>query len=797
MNITKERIISIIISYFIERKKLSHYKLATKVQVDQKSIKAWAKKERPNIQWESVNSLITGLEDDIEKEFKLLSQFIISELAKDGIDKEYTWKIINENKDMLVIIEKLQELDVAKQKYMQEELGIAPIIESLKNFLSAYREYFQVNEKRIGEGKNESKYASLICNPKRTKNSAGGISYLVLKFQNAYNVGIILSNYIIDYTDSDSLDYYTYMIEKLKIQNDLKMLLFITDIDKKIIPVSVQTSLMKDYNLFFEFVKKKDLQKISIQGLKFREEDDLSNPIFVNQHRYAQLIFERFMSYLSVISNEIIFVPYMKKLEKELDVDSKELDVNPKKKVEETLNKILISYKDRTNINNFINYANEVLIKKVCRYSYLSRHVIYYERNLIAKKVEDFFDKQGIQKLSLVVEICAPNSLTTCNIIDKCEKLLLFTTSHSAYSVMTELEDKTENHFLPSNVSLYINHLNPEYMMHQYQEELNGKVDLLVIGYGAGSQISDLTRFIRYAYNWLSENGILFISVYNKDAIILNKYHIHDQRFESSPLYISDYWTYKMNERPPLLKKLRAYSIEDIQSSYLSMFDTENIHISTYPYISALTNPSEYSRTILDEIREADKLFAEKGVHGQMIDVIAYKNKYIKKKDIGIKEYLSGLSIIYECYAHTLAPDSKSLKRSLQENKIFISNATLLKTVVLQEKNPKSSHKNCWIYVILPYDKMVTFDKTKYELVPENFVMKKYNQGTISPLAILAERAVDNKSNKNIFLFNSDHINKEYVIMRGDSNTESIRIKTTDFRTIIEKADVIAMNIIE
>lgn len=798
MNITKERIISIIINYFIEQKNISPYSLANKVDVDQKSITAWAKEERSTIQGGSVDSLISGLKVDIEKEFKGISEFIISELAKDGIDKEYTWKIINENKDMLVIIKELQKLDVAQQKYLQEELGISPIIENLKNFLLGYREYFQVNEKRIGEGKNESKYASLICDPKRTKNSTGGISYLVLKFQNAYNVGIILSNYIIDYTDSDGLDYYSYMIEKLKSQNDLKMLLFITDIDKKIIPVSVQTLLMKDYNLFFEFVKKKDLQKISIQGLKFRVEGDLSNPIFVNQHRYAQLIFERFMPYLSVISNEIIFVPYMKKLEKELDLDSKELDLDPKEKVEEALNKILISYKDRTNVNNFIDYANEVLIKKVCRYSYLSRHVIYYERNLIAEKVNLFLkEHREIQKLSLVVEICAPNSLTTCNIIDKCEKLLLFTTSHSAYSVMTELEAKTENQFLPSNVSLHINHLNPEYMMHQYQEELNGKVDLLVIGYGAGSQISDLTRFIRYAYNWLSENGILFISVYNKDAIILNKYHIHDQRFESSPLYISDYWTYKMNEKQPLLKKLRAYSLEDIQSSYLSMFDTENIHISTYPYISALINPSEYSRTILDEIREADKLFAEKGVHGQMIDVIAYKNKYIKKKDIGVKEYLIGLSIIYECYAHTLAPDSKSLKRSLQENKIFISNATILKTVVLQEKNIKSSHKNCWIYVILPYDKMVTYDKTKYELVPEIFVMKKYNQGTISPLAILAEKAVDNKSNKNILLFNSDRINKEYVIMRGDSNLESIRIKTTDFRTIIEKADVIAMNIIE
>lgn len=790
MNITKERIISIIISYFIEQKKMSPYRLASKVNVDQKSITAWAKEERSIIQRESVNSLISGLKDDINKEFVGISEFLVSELAKDGIDREYTWKIFNETKDMLVIIEKLQEFEILEQKYLQDKLGTAPIIENLKKFLSAYREYFQINDKGIGEGKNGSIYASLIYNPKNPKDSINGINYLVLKFQNAYNVGIILTNFIIDYSDSEKLDYYSIMIEKLKSQNDLRMLLFITDIDKKTIPVSVQTLLMKDYNLFFEFIKKKDLQKISIQGLKLREENDFSNPRLVDQHRYAQLIFERFMSYLSVISNEIIFVPYLQKLQKELDSDELE-------KVEEALNKILVSYKERTNINNFTDYANEVLIKEVCRYSYLSRHVIYYERNLITKKVEGFLEKRGIEKLSLVVEICAPNSLTTCNIIGKCEKLLLFTTSHSAYSLMTKLEEKTKNQFLPSNVSLHINHLNPEYMMYQYPEELNGKVDLLVIGYGAGSQISDLTRFARYAYNWLSENGILFISVYNKDAIILNKYHIHDQRFESSPLYISDYWTYKMNERPPLLKKLRAYSLENLQSSYLSMFDTENMHMSTYPYISALINPSEYSRTILDEIREVDKSFAKKGLHGQMIDVILYKNKLVKETDSKIKKYLTNLNIQYDCYSHTLAPDSKSLKRSLQEKNISISNATILKTVILQEKNPKSSHNNCWSYVILPYDKMVAYDNMKYELVPEIVVIKKYNQGTISPLAVLAERTGNNESNEDIFLSNDYRIDKQYVIMRGDSNAESIRIKTKDFLEIVEKTNIATLNTFE
>lgn len=582
-----------------------------------------------------------------------------------------------------------------------------------------------------------------------------------------------------------------YMIDKLKSQNDLKMLLFITDIDKKRIPFEVQSKLMEKCNLFFEFVSETDLQEISIQGLEIPKEDAFSLSKIVEQHRYAQLIFERFMSYLAVISNEIIFQPYLEKLHKELDREEPE-------KANIALNKILVSYRKRTKNNNFTYYANEVLLKDICRYSYLARHAIYYERTLVADKVELLLDEQQqIKKLPFVVEICAPNSLTTCNIIDRCERLLLLTTSHNAYSLMTKLEEKTGKLFLPSNVSLRLCHLNPEYMMHQYPDELNGRVDLLVIGYGAGSQISDLTRFIRYAYNWLSEKGVLFISVYNKDAIILNKNHIHDQRFESSPLYLSDYWTYTLNEQLPLLKKLKAYSPENLQSTYFAFFDTQNINISTYPYISALINPSEYSREILDEIREADKLFASSGVHGQLIDVIAHKSKSDNKPDTKIRNYLANLNIQYDCYVHTLAPDAKSLRRSLQAKNVPLQNATLLKVVVLQEKHPKLVHKNCWSYAILPYDKSVVYDPMKYELVPETFVTKRFNQGTISPLIVLAERMGDHESGEDIFLLYNDHINTEFVIMGGGSNTESIRINTKIFLKIMKKAKVNLQDVIE
>lgn len=797
MNITREKIISITIRFFTKKKNFSYYSLNNKTGADQKSIKAWESQAHKKIRSDSFNSFMLALQDDIASSFEEFSVFFVEELENTGVSRENTQEIFNNTKDMLTITEQLLLLNISNPKPLQDKIGTANIIRTLKVLFSPYRDYFQISETVIGETESVFVYAPLVYNASSSADPSSSIpelNYLIIKFPNAYHVGIILSNYTIDYSNTKDYNYYSYMIEKLKNQNDLKMLLFITDIDKKSIPIPVQSSLMEKFNLFFEFVKKKDLQKISIQGLILSETESHNLQKLVEQHRYAQLIFERFMSYLSVISNEIIFLPYLEKLHKELDLEEPT-------KAELTLDKILVSYQKRTNTNNFTNYANETLIKEICQYSYLSRHTIYHERTLIANEVAVILKKQAIPKIPLAVEICAPNSLTTCNILDKCERLLLFTASHNAYSVMTKLEKKTGNRFLPPNVSLLLSHLNPEYMMHQYPDELNGKVDFLVIGYGAGSQINDLTRFIRYAYNWLSENGVLFISVYNKEAIVLNKYHIHDQRFESSPLYISDYWTYTRNDQTPLLKKLKSYSLDNLQSTYLSLFDTRDIHMSTYPYISALINPSEYSRTILDEIREADKLFSSRGTHGQLINIIAHKNtnNFDQKPATMINNFLSKLDIQYEHYAHTLAPDSKGLKQSLQEKNVSMSNSTLLKTVVLQEKELKSTYENYyyWIYAILPYDKTAAYDAMKYELVPESLVIKRFNQGTISPLTIIAERIDAPKPTSPIFLLNNDCINTEYVIMGNGSNSESIRIKTKDFRKIVANIHITIQDIIE
>lgn len=771
--------------------------LKKKTDKDIKSLQAWSGQKNQHVQTRNFNAVVNALQNEISLHFDDFSKYALSVLEKNGIIREYVQEVFDDNKPIQNIINHLLLLDFSEGYYLQDRIGTENIIQKVKVLLSPFRDYFQVSEQVIHDTENgfEPAYAPLIYSSRYTSSQIHGVSqlnYLILKFPNTYHVGILLSNYSIDYSDTSKFSYFSYMIDRLKVSNNLSMILFVTDMHKNSVSFPVQLALMEKHNLFFEFITRETLDQLSIQGLQLLQEDTAKFAQIIDCHKYAQLIFEKLMSYLAVISNEIIFVPYREKLHKELD------RAKDDETAEKTLNEILISYRERTNIRNFEHYATHTLLKDICQYSYLSRHTIYYERMQVAKEVDKILNSKE-EKLPLVVEICSPNSLTTLNIIERCEKIILLTASQNAYHVMNTLEEKSKHRYLPENVSLRFCHLNPEYMMHQYPEELNGKVNLLVIGYGAGSQIDNLTRFIRYAYNWLSENGTLFISVYNKDAIVLNKHHIHDQRFEIAPTYIADYWTHTTGEHNSMLKRLKAYSPENFLSAFLPFFDQSRISLSTYPYISALIDPGEYSQEILDEIREADKLYAKKGSHGQLINLIAHKRIYqdIPADQSMVLDYLQNKGIPFDSITHLLSPDSKSLRQSLQANDIPVTNATLLKTVILQNRDRKEN-QNTWIYAILPYNEQVAFDHTRFELVPEPSVVRRFYQGTISPLTVITDLKKKQNRKEKIYLLNVDRINTEYVVMGSGSNSASIRIKTKDFfNCIINTENVIKTNIIE
>lgn len=566
--ISKEKITSIILNYFNEKKGWTPYRLKKQIGVEQKTVTKWMQEtDRSFMRKSSFDLVNEKLGNEICTLYVEFREYFIDKIEKTEADTEGIVEILRNNEpenaeEVDVLINKILEQNNHAQPKMQEILGRSNIINSLEELLMQYKEYFQIAEK--------SNVENMINDDGLFKETIEELGdFLIVKFPGRYSIGILLANYKIDYTVEKEKDAFCYRVEKFKNQNDLQMVLLITDLDKEEIPIPFQGLLMKKFNLFFECIGKNDLEKVVIQGLQLKEDKSSEIKMKINQHRYAQLIFDKFMSYLTVVSNEIVFSQYLKKLDKKLDTDEE--------KNYHVLNGLFVSYNKRTNIKNFMNYANGVLINDIFKYSYLSRHTIYYERNLVEQRVKEILKERNEEKMGLVVEICAPNSLITCNIIAECKKLVLFTASYSGYSLMNEIDKKTGKRFIPENVFLHLSHLNPEYMGLHYLNELKGKVDLLVIGFGGGSQISDLVRFIRYANGWLSDEGVLFLSVHNAEAIILNRKQLQDQRFESYPMYTADYWTYTNSDRLSLLKKMKTYSIDDLKAAYLSGLDIQNM----------------------------------------------------------------------------------------------------------------------------------------------------------------------------------------------------------------------------
>ena len=309
MKITKELLLSIILKYFNEKKEMSFYELEKKTGKDIKSLQAWSIQKNQRVQTRNFNTVINALQNEISLHFNDFSEYALSVLENNGIIREYVQEIFDDNKPFKTMIDQLLLLDFSEEYYLQDRIGTENIIQKAKVLLSPFRDYFQVSEQVIHDNENglEPAYAPLIYSSGYTSQPIHGVSqlnYLILKFPNAYHVGILLSNYPIDYSDTSKLGYFSYMIDRLKSSNNLSMILFVTDIDKKSVSFSVQSALMEKHNLFFEFITRKTLDQISIQGLQLQQEDAANFAQIIDCHKYAQLIFERLMSYLAVISNE-------------------------------------------------------------------------------------------------------------------------------------------------------------------------------------------------------------------------------------------------------------------------------------------------------------------------------------------------------------------------------------------------------------------------------------------------------------------------------------------------------------
>ena len=768
--ITNEKIASIILRYYQKEKRITQTKLAESLSVDHSSISKWLSGKKINsknyktlLEYVSANTRTYDSETEI-------CQYIISELTKDNFDRNKCQAILNEAGEISERIERLTENYSIIIPQLQSHYNITSIISKIKSMCHQYKDFINVSDQQIGHDDTKKSYRSWIscANDKQDPTIVTQQNYLILNFPNSYRVALVLTNFEINDVIS-----FGESVRQLKDKNNIQLIIIFTDNE---IPFSKHKYFMETYNLFFETITDQNLSRTKLQSISFY--DFFSSLESMEAQFYAQQVFDRFTSYFTVIRNEITFQSYANKLNHHLLTDSPE------------------------NENYLKEFVDKTLLKDVFEYSYLSRHTIYFERNRLKEAVKKLLKQKRRKTLGLVMEICFPNSFLSSSIYEKCEKILLFTSSFHSLMTFKNIDKMNEHKIFPDNVQMNIAHINPQYISNQYADEITGKVDLVILGFGTGSSIVHITEYLRHINSWLSPNGMIFISFANSDSAVLHKQLGGQEPMEITPLYFSDYWQYSMANKFKFLARIKRYTVEEARKMVGTYVDDCKCY--TYPFLSALGETEYSDKSLKDEIRQIDKMYAiqQGGKHGDYITVIGQKNtKKRKHHDTEMRrillynkicECLDKRNIKYEPIKHPVTIDTQNLFKTLVEKGEDYSQFDLLKTIILIRNDKNTSQ---FLFCILPRENKISLNRLHAKLMSEKSIIEKFGKGTISPLVVLPEIVDMTECSGTYYLMGLEKLVKDYIIISSGISTESIKMKRRDFLSLMKSLGAVNYNI--
>lgn len=239
-----------------------------------------------------------------------------------------------------------------------------------------------------------------------------------------------------------------------------------------------------------------------------------------------------------------------------------------------------------------------------------------------------------------------------------------------------------------------------------------GGYDIIMLGLGGGSYIEDLPRFIRKISTWLKSDGILFLSVYNKNALC----RYSDQLDNMDFTYDGHYFRHQGSHWH---LPVRLYSYQEIYNIVLNHFDIEESY--SYPTILSTVSSSQ-NTLVLDKLKEVDKIYARNGnwtSDNGMFNMICAKN-YDKAKITDCyketREYLSQHKLPIESIHHEYISSVDSMYRALYNQRVIIV-GNFMKVVLLHDKNntneQNAEQNELYFFIILPLEQKV--DKSNLE----------------------------------------------------------------------------------
>lgn len=766
--LTKEIIVSIILA-FLKEHNLTQEEIAERINVERSSISNWKRGRVTNITKKHYKKIIGLLDEFINKKYEdKFYSYLVDKLYNRGFDKRRCQLLLERDNSVYDRLETLINGYESSQRILQHSFKfVTSVISRVRAICRLYADYFKISETKLTLENQNLEYVKWIIgsSDKQDDTLVMQQNYLILNFPNNYRVALAITNYVFD-----PIVQYGDAIRRLKDKNKIDLIIIFTDNE---VEFDQQKYFMETHNLFFETIARRDLNKVKIQNVSIEEMNAL--PEVKDALFYAQVIFERLAAFFNVIRNEIIFKEY-----------DNMRDGNVVKNLSDN-NDILKGFVDK------------ILIKDILKYSYLSRHTIYFERTRLREKVEKVLNKSKKEKLNVVMKLCYPNSFLSSAIYDKCEKLLLFTSSYCSNSIMKKMNEQSNNCIFTDNIQLNLCSMNPSYISNQYYEEISGKVDLIILGFGMGSSLINLTEYLRHIKSWLFPEGMLFISFANADSIIQNKQYANNEILETTPLFFSDYWQYTTKDNIKFLSRVKKYSIEKVAQLISTYVDVQDCY--TYPLLSGIVHFNNGDRAFNEELREIDKKYSisKKSHHGHFINVIGkvntksnkksmlYRNRGVHIQNI-IMNSLDEMNIQYEIITHAITIDTQNLLRTLVENGQDINQFDLIKTVILCKDG--SNGESLLEYVAMAREYEVNLEAYKGTLLPEKKVIHYFGGGSISPLVLLPEVISFTKCVGSAYLLESDKLAKEYVIFSSGIASESVKIRRQDFIEIMKKISV-------
>lgn len=756
------------ILYFTEELKqkvtnISQFCSRKGIDLDERSLRNWKKPEQAisHKKYKLLKTFLCSYFEDHEDLQKPFFSFLIEKgkrtefFALPGLGSKTCKEQLFGNS--MTFSEKLEYLESPVGKNgncLLSTLSIPFLLSCFDSQIHFYGDYFRtIGQSVTYEGQH---FPWIHLNEKQVADN-----YRILDFCDTYKVLLLINQ---DYTiDEENAYVFELEINQFMKKENVQMVLVFTE--QEDISFHIQDKLMDGSNLFCEYISEEQLSQVTLNNLA--RSDLQKDNMIPSEFLYATAILRRLGSYFPVIRNEILF-------DEIRDADY------PKDK------------------KDFAEWFDKIVLKRIYDYRYMTRHSIYFERNRVksalfqlqknryqaeyGKKEErsnleetreeqkqNYPDKNlkhearmtsrkemtyvTKNKLDLVVEICAPNTFTSLNILEYAKEFKLFSTSKRAVEALESVREK------PENVHFHLGHISPEVISRRYEHELKGKCDMVVMGFGMGSSVENIREYLRHVNSWLKQDGVIVISFVNSESVLLSS----NTNMENIPIRFADYWEYHTRSNLRFLNRIHPYPIHMCEQ-FLRNLDMEySIQHTTYPFLMGLTNLVKDDKT-REIIRTMDKHNAVHQTNGHYITLLGFKscNSSTKENRESIyvttrRKVLDQNRLWYEVIEHSDSIDAQNLKKNLIEKKIDLSKNSgiaLLKTVVLKAKTKPSKAGNeedseRLIYCILPESRRVRYNPKYYSPLGQKQIMKQFGRGTLSPAVVF-------EANKDTLLYREE-----------------------------------------